>query len=385
MEQTIPLRKIIDYASRGISPRYVDVDGLAVVNQKCIRDNKINLELARLTDKSINISDKKRLKKFDILINSTGVGTLGRVAQLKRELNATVDSHVSIFRTAQTFNDEKIDSEYIGYSLQFQEKNIESLGKGATGQTELSKDSVLDNISVFLPDYRTQQAIAKILAAYDDLIENNEKQIRILEKMAQRLYTEWFVKFNFPGHEKVKTVDSGTKYGMIPEGWEVKKLGEIIELAYGKALKADERVLGSIPVYGSSGIIGMHNKSLVSGPGIVVGRKGNMGAVYWIDNDFYPIDTTYYVKASINLYFVYFLLKAQNFISSDVAVPGLSRNQAYTIGVIIPPKKIIEVFTEKMAHYFGMVNNLKNQISNLEQTRDLLIPQLVAGKRKVKN
>ena len=69
-----------------------------------------------------------------------------------------------------------------------------------------------------------QQQIAIVLTSYDDLIENNEKRIKLLEEIAQRLYTEWFVKFRFPGHEKVKMVDSGTSFGMIPEGWEIKQL-----------------------------------------------------------------------------------------------------------------------------------------------------------------
>ena len=83
--------------------------------------------------------------------------------------------------------------------------------------------------------------------------------------MAQSLYREWFVHFRFPGHEKKRLVES--ELGLIPEGWEVVKLGSAIELAYGKALKADTRVAGDIPVYGSAGIVGYHNEGLIKGPG----------------------------------------------------------------------------------------------------------------------
>ena len=84
------------------------------------------------------------------------------------------------------------------------------------------------------PTLPTQRKIATILGAYDDLIENNTRRIQILEEMAQALYREWFVNFRFPGHESVLMVES--ELGLVPEGWGVKKLGEAIELAYGKAL-----------------------------------------------------------------------------------------------------------------------------------------------------
>jgi len=83
----------------------------------------------------------------------------------------------------------------------------------------------------------------------------------------------------------------------VPEGWERKTLGDQVTLNYGKALKADDRVDGPFPVYGSSGVVGSHEKALVSGPGIIVGRKGNVGSVYWCAKDFYPIDTVYFIDA----------------------------------------------------------------------------------------
>ena len=110
--------------------------------------------------------------------------------------------------------------------------------------------------------------------------------------MARRLYEEWFVHFRFPGHEEVSFKES--ELGEIPEGWECSSLQEFIELAYGKALKKSERKPGPYPVYGSSGEVGTHSEPLVKGPGIILGRKGNVGSVFWTEDDFYPIDTVYY-------------------------------------------------------------------------------------------
>ncbi len=135
----------------------------------------------------------------------------------------------------------------------------------------------------FLPTMREQHRIASILSPYDDLIENNRWRIQLLEEAARLLYREWFVHLRFPGHEHVRVVDG------VPEGWERKSLGDVAPLNYGKALKKDDRVSGPFPVYGSSGIVGTHTKALISGPTIIVGRKGNVGSVYWSSEDCHPI------------------------------------------------------------------------------------------------
>ena len=111
-----------------------------------------------------------------------------------------------------------------------------------------------------LPPLPVQRRIAGILSAYDELIENSQRRIRILEAMARALYREWFVHFRFPGHEKLPRVAS--PLGDIPQGWEVKKLSEVLELNYGRALKQEDRRHGAFPVYGSSGMVGTHDTSI---------------------------------------------------------------------------------------------------------------------------
>jgi type I restriction enzyme S subunit len=148
-------------------------------------------------------------------------------------------------------------------------------------------------VRVKLPPLPLQRKIADVLSAYDDLIEVNTRRIRILEQMAGSVYREWF------GNVDAKS---------LPEGWETKKLGDVVELAYGKGLKADQRIDGPYPVYGSAGVVGYHNEFLVRGPGIIVGRKGNVGSVFWSNKDFYPIDTTYFVRTDISLFYVFFNL-----------------------------------------------------------------------------
>ena len=222
-----------------------------------------------------------------------------------------------------------------------------------------------------------QQRIAGVLSAYDDLIENNQRRIRILEEMARALYREWFVEFRFPGHFTSQWVKSSL--GDIPARWRVRKLGEILELHYGKALKQEIRREGAVPVYGSSGIVGMHDTALVSGPGIVVGRKGNVGSVFWSDESFYPIDTVYFVVSKLPLRFLYHDLLSKTFLNSDAAVPGLNRTQAYSMETVVPPLELLSRFTLIADDFGKQALLLHAQCGKLRTMRDLLLPYLMKG------
>lgn len=253
---------------------------------------------------------------------------------------------------------------------------------GASGRQRADLASIKD-MDIPAPTLHTQRKIATILGAYDDLIENNTRRIQILEEMAQALYREWFVKFRFPWHESVLMVES--ELGLVPEGWELKKLADVIELAYGKALKAENRIDGPVPVYGSGGIVGHHNENLAEGPGIIVGRKGNVGSVYWSDDDFFAIDTVFYVKSKASLPYIYYNLLSQNFINNDAAVPGLNRNQAYLLPFLLPNVEILSKFENFVNEIFKHTKNLRNKNTNLHHTRDLLLPKLISGEVDVSN
>lgn len=139
------VREVTDFISRGITPKYDEESAGLAVNQRCIRDSKINLELARRQSK--RVPDEKQIRKFDVLINSTGVGTLGRVAQNFHELeNLTVDSHVTIVRP-----NSRVRPHLFGIAMLDKQGFIGTLGRGATGQTELSRDDVGDIEFILAP------------------------------------------------------------------------------------------------------------------------------------------------------------------------------------------------------------------------------------------
>ena len=145
------VKKLIDVTSlirRGISPQYTDNSGIPVLNQKCVRDHKISFDDSRRHKIELDDEDERLLKPFDVVVNSTGVGTLGRVAYVKRlpEKKTTVDSHVSIVRA----NHELLSPQYLAWKLMKHQPVIESAANGSTGQVELSK-SFLEDIDVIIP------------------------------------------------------------------------------------------------------------------------------------------------------------------------------------------------------------------------------------------
>ncbi|MGI5862733.1 MAG: restriction endonuclease subunit S [Myxococcales bacterium] len=293
-------------------------------------------------------------------------GTLGEVFYLEAEfwpLNTAL--YVQDFKGNEP--------RFVAYLL----RALDFGARNAAGAVPGVNRNHLHAMDVLVPHVAEQRRIAGILSVYDDLIENCERRIRVLDEMARALYREWFVNFRYPGHEKVPLVESAI--GRIPRGWQVRRLGEVVTLNYGKALKADSRRGGSVPVYASSGIVGWHDESIAAGPGIVLGRKGNVGSLCWSDVDFFVIDTAYFVTSELPLRFVYHDLHGKNFINGDAAVPGLSRQQAYALETLVPPEGLLRRFAG-YADAFGQVaSNLALQAKNLRETRDLLLPRLLAG------
>lgn len=265
------------------------------------------------------------------------------------------------------------DPRFISYFL----RTLNLARQNVAGAVPGVNRNVLHMLAVSIPPLPLQRIIASILAAYDDLIENNTRRIANLEERAHLLYDEWFVKFRFPGHEHVRLAKS--EVGMVPQGWEIVKLGNMIEFAYGKALKAEERMPGSVPVYGSAGIVGYHAESLVRGPGVIVGRKGNVGTAYWSETDFYPIDTVFYVRTDLSLPYVYYNLQGQRFLNSDAAVPGLRRVQAYLLDLLKPPDELLRKFEQWTRPLLREKSLLERTNVVLRRTRDRLLPGLITG------
>ena len=282
-------------------------------------------------------------------------------------------------------------------------------GAGAT-RNALTKGMV-ESFQVFAPvDVAEQRAIAHILGALDDKIELNRRMNATLEAMARALFKSWFVDFDpvraklaLSGAEGMAGRDTGLPAEIadlfpdgfeelavedVPKGWRVKTNGELFELAYGKALKEGNRRPGHVPVYGSNGQVGWHDEKLVSGPGIVVGRKGNPGIVTWAPTDFFPIDTAFYVipkEPCCSLHFLFYALQTQDLASlgADSAVPGLNRNIAYMNKQVVPPPDIMKHFDQQARSIFLRIHQSDEQSRTLAALRDALLPKLISGAVRV--
>lgn len=238
----------------------------------------------------------------------------------------------------------------------------------------------LSNHDCNVPDIETQHRIADILSAYDDLIENNQKQIKLLEEAAQRLYKEWFVDLRFPGYENTKIV------GGVPEGWRRGLLKELISVNYGKDHKKapDD---GNIPVYGSGGLMRKCNKSLFSGEAVLIPRKGSLNNIMYVDETFWTVDTMFYatMKQPHTAVFVYFFVKAFDMYSINIgaAVPSMTTKILDAMDVVIPDKETLEKFDKLTKTYFNKIKTLQGQNERLKTARDLLLPKLMSGEVEV--
>ncbi|QNB47786.1 restriction endonuclease subunit S [Thermanaerosceptrum fracticalcis] len=310
----------------------------------------------------------------EALINGPGV-IIGR----KGTVGSVNYSSVPFFPIDTTYylNPRNNDLKFMYYFLQtlgLSNMNTHSAVPG------LNRDNVY-NLIIKIPELNEQKAIAATLSALDDMIELNNQINKTLEEIAQAIFKSWFVDF-----EPFKDGEfEESELGLIPKGWRVVKNKEVFELSYGKALKAENRRYGHYPVVGSNGIVGYHDEYLVKGPGIVVGRKGNPGTVNYIFDNFYPIDTTFYIDTKISKIFLYFALKNQNLIqlSADSAVPGLNRNIAYMNSLLLPREDVLNKFDNVIQPIFDLVLNNQNEITHLQNIRDTLLPKLMSGEIRV--
>jgi len=260
-KRTYKIGELSTLLKRGITPSYTDEHLVKVVNQKCIRGFQINLDLARYTDPvKKKVSDEKYLENFDVLVNSTGVGTLGRVAQIF-EINQpiTADSHVTIIRPNQKI----VDPLYFGYYMKSIQKNIEMLGEGSTGQTELSRVLLSDLEIDIIENIQKQRIVSEFLKVIDKKIELNKKMNENLEEISKTLFKSWFIGFD-PVRAKTEGRPTGlskeisdlfpdsfedSELGAIPKGWKVGKIGTYFDVLLGgtPSRKKEEYWNGDIP------------------------------------------------------------------------------------------------------------------------------------------
>ena len=276
----------------------------------------------------------------------------------------------------------RIDPAFLCYFLLAPEQQGKLLA-GETGAT--SKHVNMSDIRKLqltgLPDLKAQQKIGATAGAYDDHIQNNRRRIQLLEQTARLLYREWFIHLRFPGHGRVRIVDG------VPAGWRRAPLGDALTLQRGFDLPSSQRSDGSVPVYGSTGINGYHGQAMVLGPGVITGRSGSLGQVMYVSGSFWPLNTSLWVKdfKLVSPQFAYFLLAGLGLeqFNGGAAVPTLNRNDVHRIEVLLPPKHLMDVFSNTASDLLQQTEKLRQLSAKLAEARDLLLPRLMSGEIKV--
>ena len=317
---------------------------------------------------------KGKLQREDVVLTTRG--TLGNVAHYSSRVpfeHVRINSGMVILRCDQS----RILPRYL-YAYLRSELFQAHVGRMRSGvaQPQLPIRD-MKWIEFPLPSPPQQERLVNIIVAYDDMIENNRRRIALLEEAARLLYREWFVHFRFPGYERVKITDG------LPEGWERRTLGSVLNLQRGFDLPVSSRVPGGVPVYGSTGIVGEHNVAKVTFPTLVTGRSGSLGKVCIVEDPCWPLNTSLWVTEfrKVPIYYAYFMLSEMSLgqFNAGASVPTLDRKVAHAAYVLVPPRDIAALFNEQMEVLFRQKKLLDQQALKLTQARELLLPRLMNG------
>lgn len=379
--------------------------GLDAIKRAPIVEHDTGLKCIRIQDISqgksyddwgfteTNEKDRKKflLKKNDLLIARTGA-TVGVSQFIKEDIEAVYNNGTIRLRL-----DKSLNSRFVYYIFQTKSflQYIDNISCVAT-QPNLRIEGLL---RFTIPDYsiEKQNAIVKTLSTFDDLIENNNKRIRLLEQMAENLYKEWFVRFRFPGYEDVEFEEKK------PRGWQVGtedkkhyaptifKYDEFINIGTfvrGKNITAAQMVEGKVPVI-SAGLqpSGYHNEANVHGANLTISASGaNAGYLQYNLNDIWAADCSYY-QDDATIWFVYNTLKYLQPVISNLqcgaAQPHVYPKNINRLCVLIPTEELIHRYNDFVNPYYDEIKILNQHNQLLAKQRDMLLPRLMSGKLKV--
>jgi type I restriction enzyme, S subunit len=261
---------------------------------------------------------------------------------------------------------------------------------------------VIRGLAVAFPSLAEQVAIADVLSALEDRIALLRETNTTLEAISQALFKSWFVDFD-PVRAKQQGLapegmDEATaalfpdgceesELGLVPVGWDIGALMDLLVLQRGFDLPAADRIKGGFPIIAASGPSGTHEKAMATAPGVVTGRSGVLGRVFLVLEDYWPLNTALWVKEfrRATPCYAYELLKRLDFAAFNVgsAVPTLNRNHVHGLKYLLPAAELIQAF-EKIAlplHQRALEN--ARQAQALATVRDTLLPRLISGQLRL--
>ena len=357
------LGELTSYIAKGIPPKYVEEVGpetISVLNQKCNRNYRISYSEARLHDNSAKKAPSdKMLRDFDVLINSTGTGTAGRVAQIWHVSEpTTLDGHMILMRPT-----EEIDPLYYGYAIKAFQAQVESFAEGSTGQTEINKRRLQDEIVIRFPvSLGEQRAVGRMLKAIDEKIQNAEEINENLAQQAQAIYTNIFITNADPA-------------------WPLGHLSDLITVRYGKDHKKLDD--GPFPVYGSGGVMRYVDRPIYEKESVLIPRKGTLNNVMYVNEPFWSVDTMFFTEMKLPnvAKFVFHFVKSKDLASLNAgsAVPSMTTDILNAMELCIPDAETLKRFEGIVGPMYRAMQHNTEESKKLATVRDSLLPRLMSG------
>lgn len=362
--------------------------GIPVIKIKNINPPYVSLEDISCVPISVAYQNPKYiLKRGDVLIAMTGshinqiASVVGRVGRVRYDDLTVLNQRVGKIINK---NDEYSNLDYIYYFLSQYDVKVELAQKagGAANQANISPSDI-KNLYFPCPPIEIQNKIATILSRYDSLIENYQKQIKLLEESAQRLYKEWFIDLRFPGHENTKIVNG------VPEGWEKTILCSLVEFKRGKTITKKDVIEGNIPVV-AGGLEPAYycNKFNTSERVITISASGaNAGYTKMYFEKVWASDCSFADNSMTPyLHFIFCFLR-DNKTTIDNMQKGSAQPHVYAkdinaMELCLPETSILQPFEEKVSKCFDTISSLIFQIRLLTEARDRLLPKLMSGEKK---
>ena len=366
-----PLRELVGYISKGIAPSYAEEASettIRVLNQKCNRNFRISYGDSRLHDTlKKKVPPERYVKPDDILINSTGAGTAGRIAQIEDVPSATtIDGHMILIRS-----NGKVTQKFLGYALKAHQWEVLQLDEGSTGQTELNRDRLLDEIMINYPvSFDEQNAIVGTLESIDrKLIVNEQLNDNLLEQ-ASSIYQAWFEDFILSD-------------GSCPPSWKQGTLAGIADITSGKRppVKSAEKTDNAIiPIVGAASVMGYTTEANHTDKILVTGRVGTHGVVQRFNSPCWASDNTLVITSAFYEYTFQILQRIDyRTLNRGSTQPLITQGDMNKVPILIPDNETLLKFETLVGQLMKQyqVNLLEND--KLAELRDALLPKLMSG------
>lgn len=340
--------------------------------------NRLNLDVKQFVPEEYynNLKDIRKAQRNDILYSV--VGSFGIPVIIKGNDKFVFQRHIAILRPDPT----KVIPDYLFYIMKSYNfyMQADSVAIGAAQRT--ISLTALRNMTVELPSMDVQKKIATILSRYDSLIDNYQKQIKLLEEAAQRLYKEWFINLRFPGHESTKIVDG------VPEGWEKKKLGSIAPILTGKKDANYGTLDGNYPFFTCSQEPIKAPSYSFDAEAVLLAGNGDFNVKLYRGR-FEAYQRTYVlIPSNADLLYVLYNSVAKNMVklangASGSTIKFLTKRMIENIDVLVPTNTILNEYNSLRRKIQQDLENIKSQLRLLTESRDRLLPKLLSGEIEV--